>query len=253
MKSFNLLRKFIVTSSVFLCSSLLSINVFASLPSDIIEQPSNNLVIETQAVSPQINTRITKTLSKTSLSEFEKSFLENQDNIIIESYQNLSEEQKNKFIELINNPLTVQQAMNINLELNQTKSLGNGVITGLIETNEVISNTKATEQSRATYQRYVTIFNIKVFETTSWVQYTHNGSNILSVDSSNIFTSVNLNPVNKVSYSGKIEWKSTTTAYSQSDITFDLFIEDYGPTIGSGYCQVSGNIHNQTNGFVSQY
>lgn len=105
-------------------------------------------------------------------------------------------------------PILMETILN-SLALNQVSTFSNGDISTLFE--KTIGNFCENSMQRygitnqkATYKRYVTMFGLKIFEVTAWIRYRHNGSQVLSIDSSNIFTCVNLNSFGKVAYSTQI-------------------------------------------------
>ena len=185
--------------------------------------------------------------------EYEDWFFENQDENAIEKYNSLTDEQKDKLVSYLSDPYLLIDTLEANITPNSSRVFNNGDL--IVSVEEVIENLSeetikaATQTVKATYVRTTSIFGLKVFETTAWIQYTHNGSEIISIDGSNIFTSVNWYVIFKAVYSGKTTWKTTMTAYASSDIVWEVSIEDYGVTTGSNYIRVSGNTSNTAGGY----
>jgi len=175
------------------------------------------------------------------------------------TFQKLTKEQKKKFVDLLQNEELIVSALTVDVKPGESKSLSNGeVVVSLNKTVEselspLISTAGTVEYRKATYQRTVSFFGIPVFQTTSWVKYSHNGIIILAIQGYNHFTSINYNPTLATSWSGLTGWYSTQTAYSTGDIVFSFLIEGYGLVYGSAEVGVWGDVYNDAGGWVTEY
>ncbi|MEG0051151.1 MAG: hypothetical protein RR712_03145 [Terrisporobacter sp.] len=198
-------------------------------------------------------------------SNYENWLAQTQSKETLDEYNSLSEQDKDLLISYLSDINLMSLALTTNVAPNQTKTLANGNIEiGMTEDIEVIPNdnsldlndfqSKATQNRRVTYSRYIHIKGVKILQTTSWVTYTHNGKTVTSVNDRNHFTSINLNPVLRTSYSGMTKGgKGSTTAYSTADLSFTYIIEGYGPTLASGRLRVNGTVKNVGSGSYTPY
>jgi hypothetical protein len=182
-------------------------------------------------------------------------------------YQNLSLDDQNKFVNYMFDPTVQEEIAETFLIIPEgtTTKLNEGDISITSSSHPNLGGeasyangpegiAPAGYQSRkAIYYRYVTFFGIKVFQTTSWVRYEHNGTNISKVIGGNHFTSINYNPSLSTSYSLSVNWSNNTTAYSSSDLTFSFVWEGFGIIYGSGELGVWGNVNNNAGGWYTPY
>ncbi|KJR45964.1 hypothetical protein UF75_3629 [Desulfosporosinus sp. I2] len=181
---------------------------------------------------------------------------------VLTKYQNLTKEQKDKFVGYLKDGKLFANAFSTPLKPGESKSLANGdVIVTLTETNEPIniasknfSIMSTVEYRKATYQRYVTLFGVKILQTTSYVNYSHDGTSIIDIQGSRHWTSINYNPLLMSEWGDEpTEWDDGTTAYSTNDVTFGAMIEGYGIQYGSAELGVWGDVDNDAGGWLESY
>lgn len=175
----------------------------------------------------------------------------------ISKFNNLSENDKSKLIEYLSSKEVMTQICTSIMKDNNNVEMKNGDIqiqVDKFEENELMNSNRASTQYRkATYTKTVKMFGLSILESTAWIKYSHNGSSILEIQGKNFLISRNFNPLLDSSWSGETSWKTNTTAYATADLTFSFVYEGLGMVIDSGEAMVSGNIYNQTNGYVQGY
>jgi|GEM_PF-1538061 len=180
----------------------------------------------------------------------------------LEKFQRLTEKQKVKFINYLNDPELLVNALSTSLEPGESKNFdaNDDILVTLSETIEPINTSSqqdslssiATEEFRkASYIKSVSFFGVKVLEVTSWIRYSHDGESIIEIQGSAHYTSVNYNPLLSSEWTDPVTWgEDGDTAYSTADVVFGAFIEGYGIKYGSGESLVWGDIYNDAGGHV---
>lgn len=181
----------------------------------------------------------------------------------IDQFNNLSENDKSKLVEYLSSKEVMTQICASLMRDNNNVEMKNGDIQILsekfeenesIKENESINSNKASVQYRkATYIKTVKMFGLSILESTAWIQYSHDGSSILEIQGKNFVISRNFNPLLDADWSGETSWKTTTTAYATADLTFSFIYDGLGIVIDTGEAMVSGNIYNETDGYVRGY
>lgn len=95
------------------------------------------------------------------------------------------------------------------------------------------------------------IFGVSVFETQSWVRYSHNEINIIDVLGGNTFISKNYHPLMHVNISGQTTYKDATNAYHSADLSWSYIHSGLGLIYASNNVGVWGNVRNQMSGWVN--
>ncbi|GIN13050.1 hypothetical protein J26TS2_29170 [Shouchella clausii] len=183
---------------------------------------------------------------------------------LIESYSQyneLSEEEQLKFIDYLYNPEiqeTVMEAFSNEMEVTNVERVSEKLdgYEDIVITTEIVTPTVGEDQEfgimanrTAKYWRYVTFLGIKVFQTTSTVDYSHNGSRVTSVGAGDHYVSRNLNPTLNISWSGKRQSYTSTRAQSRVHMQWNFIHKGLGITYGAGELGVWGNHKNQAGGW----
>lgn len=175
----------------------------------------------------------------------------------IDQFNNLSENDKSKLVEYLSSKEVMTQILDSMISNNNNVEMKNGdiqILNEKFEENESINLNRASEEYRkATYIKTVKMFGLSILESTAWIRYSHDGSSILEIQGKNFVISRNFNPLLYSSWSGKTSWKTKTTAYATADLTFSFIYEGLGIVIDTGEAMVSGNIYNETDGYVRGY
>lgn len=175
----------------------------------------------------------------------------------IGQFNNLSEDDKSKLIEYLNSKEVMTQICTGIMKDNSNLIIKNGDIQiqvdKFVENGPVNSNIAGIQYRKATYIKTLKIFGLSILESTAWIQYSHDGNSILGIQGKNFFISRNFIPLLASSWSGETSWKTKTTAYATADLTFSFIHEGLRIVIDSCEAMVSGNIYNQTSGYVRGY
>ncbi|GAE91970.1 hypothetical protein JCM21714_942 [Gracilibacillus boraciitolerans JCM 21714] len=185
---------------------------------------------------------------------------------VIESYNQyneLSEEEKLIYIDYLYNPKLQEVLMDA---LATEPEVTSGQTTqkiddykGIEVTTEVVTPPVTTDKisimanRTATYNRYVTFLKIKVFQTTSVVDYSHNGTRVTGVGAGDHYVSRNLNPTLNISWSGKRQTYSSTRAQSKVNMQWNFVHKAIGITYGGGELGVWGNHKNKAGGWFNAH
>lgn len=183
----------------------------------------------------------------------------------VEKYNNLSDEQKDKLLNYINNPELIRDAYCIEVGEGERVVLNDGdVKVSFTKTIEEIEENVSDEDARsvdasasrktttATYTRTVRLFDYDIFEITGSITYTHNAKTMLSIDGSNIFTSINYVPLLAIDYANKEYTLTKYIAYVTTDVRWNLF-SNYGITFGYNLFKVSGDIDDNASGWIGPW
>lgn len=183
----------------------------------------------------------------------------------LQAFKRLPAEDQEKFVEYMYNPVLQEEIVTefLSIEPGETKQLRDGDITiaghpGLSGEDSFDLTSEGYAPSgyairKGTYNRWVKMLGIKVFQTTSWVKYTHDNTTMKEVISCNHFTSKNLAPTLATSYSLCDKTLGTKTATSTSDITFSFIWEGLGIIMGTGELGVQGNVNGKVTGWYIPY
>lgn len=183
-------------------------------------------------------------------------------------YKELSLEDQNKFIEYMFDPKIQEEIATKLLYIPEgtTQTLQNGEIqltasNPNITTEATYSNitdgiAPAGDQSKkATHNRGIKFLGVKIFQSTIWVKYIHNGTKVKEATSCNAFTSINYNPFVDSTYSTCVKGINTTKtrAEATADVSYSFIWDGLGMVYGSGELSVWGDINNKSGGDYVPY
>lgn len=168
-------------------------------------------------------------------------------------YKSLTRDKQEKFIEIINNKNLMRDVFKAFGESEKETFLGGDiVVNNSIDKLDKIDYTITSlsiELTTATYKRWIEVFGITVFETTSWVKYEHDNYSIFSiVGYDHVVSRDLLAPAWSYSWSGKTAWIFGNKAYSTADLT----MIDLGIPIQTVQVGVWGDIYNNAGGWVNK-
>ncbi|WP_078391251.1 hypothetical protein [Shouchella patagoniensis] len=182
----------------------------------------------------------------------------------LEEYEGLSEEEQLKYIDYMYNPEVqeaVMDAFTDVVEVDNSKTLtdtldgyeGIEISTELVTPFVSKDDISIMASRTSTYKRYVTIFGIKIFQSTSVVDYTHDGKKVTGVGAGDHYVSRNLNPTLNISWSGKRQTYTSTRAQSRVNMQWNFIHKGLGITYGGGELGVWGNHKNQAGGWFNAH
>lgn len=169
-------------------------------------------------------------------------------------YKSLTKDKQEKFIEIINNKELMRDVFKALGDSEKETFLGGDIVADnsidkLLDKRDYTISSSSIELTTATYKRWVEVFGITVFETTSWVKYEHDNYSILSIVGYDHVVSRNLlAPAWSYSWSGKTAWIFGDKAYSTADLT----MIDLGIPIQTVQVGVWGDIYNNAGGWVNK-
>lgn len=185
---------------------------------------------------------------------YENWLKETQDSQVINEFSNLNEQEKVQFIDILSDEKTVIDLFHTDIPMNESRNFKNGNIQISVKLKEEnISSTRANQNRRATFTRTLTVFGVRVLESVSWVEYTHDGKRIISVDHHNHFLSRMLFPLTGYKFSGERMSKTETKAFSDTDLQFTFLHGGLNLVTSSGRIQVWGDVNNNAGGSVAGY
>lgn len=194
---------------------------------------------------------------KITVESYENYLEELGDKEAINQFNDLSKKDKSKLVEYLSSKEVMTQICASLMSDNNNVEMKNGdiqILSEKFEENEPINlNIASVEYRKATYIKTVKMFGLSILESTAWIQYSHDGSSILEIQGKNFVISRNFNPLLDADWSGETSWKTTTTAYATADLTFSFIYDGLGIVIDTGEAMVSGNIYNETDGYVRGY
>lgn len=197
-----------------------------------------------------------------------------------ESYKGLSEDEKIRFINLINDPDLTEQVLeeyfntgkselSDNISVTESKSSdGENIITNEISDDIIIeeytsdqfgdndlasitsNNTLAAQNRTATYKRTVKYLGVSVYQHTSTLNYTRTkqGGTITKVRGSDHRITRNFT-LNAVKYSGKTSGHNKTSAYSQTNMATSILFKGTW-TYWDGKARINVNNKGKVTGYV---
>ncbi|MCM3548919.1 hypothetical protein [Shouchella clausii] len=182
----------------------------------------------------------------------------------LEAYEQLSEEEQLKYIDYMYNPEAQEAVMDaftniVEVDNSQTLTETLDDYEGIEISTEVVTpsvnkdDISIMASRTSTYKRYVTVFGIKIFQSTSVVDYTHNGKKVTGVGAGDHYVSRNLNPTLNISWSGKRQTYSSTRAQSRVNMQWNFVHKNLGITYGGGELGVWGNHKNQAGGWFNAH
>ncbi|AIS53385.1 hypothetical protein TKV_c22560 [Thermoanaerobacter kivui] len=169
-------------------------------------------------------------------------------------YKSLTKDKQEKFIEIINNKELMRDVFKALGDSEKETFLAGDIVVDnsidkLLDKRDYTISSSSIELTTATYKRWVEVFGITVFETTSWVKYEHDNYSILSIVGYDHVVSRNLlAPAWSYSWSGKTAWIFGDKAYSTADLT----MIDLGIPIQTVQVGVWGDIYNNAGGWVNK-
>lgn len=235
----KILKKFVASMLIFIMVFSVSgfTNVFAVEDSNKYKQKSNYISVESYRdfLEERISNNQQVEDTKDVLSDFE----------------NLSSNEREKFISYINNPDLNLEILKALSENKTYVAFNNGDI--VVSSNEQFDQedsiqARSSIQSRtATASRSVSVLGLKVFEYSGEIRYKHNGSSIRSIDHANIWISRNFLPLVDFSWNDSSTYGvGSRTAHHIEYCTWSFVHEKIGLTYGSHQIEITGNVNNNT-------
>ncbi|WP_041591674.1 hypothetical protein [Thermoanaerobacter mathranii] len=170
-------------------------------------------------------------------------------------YKSLTRDKQEKFIEIINNKNLMRDVFKAFGESEKETFLGGDIVVNnsidklKLDKIDYTITSSSIELTTATYKRWIEVFGITVFETTSWVKYEHDNYSIFSiVGYDHVVSRDLLAPAWSYSWSGKTAWIFGNKAYSTADLT----MIDLGIPIQTVQVGVWGDIYNNAGGWVNK-
>lgn len=180
-------------------------------------------------------------------------------------FKKLSKEDKKKFISYMFDPeVTSTIAESISeVEPGETKALKNGdiVLSATYEESDVeapaleegnIQPLATTYYKKAWYKRGVSFLGLTVLEVYAQVNYTHNGSKVLSTYGCDAYTSRNLNPTVDYEWGRCIRNHSSSQAWATASVKWSAIYSGLGIVYANHEVRVWGNYKNQSGGSVTK-
>lgn len=193
---------------------------------------------------------------------------------VLKQFKSLTKEQQAKFINYMNNPQFLKEAISLannkskKLSLSDSKLDTNTVVkyndditvnsSCTIDTSKNVGSTLVSldgiaGQIKATYTQSVTFLGINVLQAVIWVRYTTDGEEVTSVDSADAFTGANYFPGLKTDWGDVVTDYNSQKAWATSDLTFSFIYKTSITEYGSCEVGVEGDVDKNVDGWVEEY
>lgn len=175
---------------------------------------------------------------------------------VINAFKKLPPDQQQEFLKFQTDQSLLSEILLTEVKEGESKSFKNGAIKvkvnkkpGQLKENNITASTWA----QADYVRDLDFYDIPVFQSTSWVQYSHNWSQIESIGAYNHVTSRNYIFTVSTNWSGSTAWPGPTNqvVYSSANCTFQFFFNGLGAVMGIYTPTVWGDIYNNEGGWAT--
>lgn len=182
-----------------------------------------------------------------------------------DEFKKLSKEDKEKFIGYMFDPELTNTIVESISEVNpgESKTLKNGdiVLSTTYEESDVeapsleegaIQPLTTTYYIKAWYKRGVTFLGITVLEVYAQVNYTHNGSKVLSTYGCDAYTSRNLNPTVAYNWGTCVRNHSGSQAWATASVKWSAIYSGLGIVYATHQVRVWGNPKGNSGGSITK-
>lgn len=244
------MKKYLVLLTVFLL-------VFSSLGS-VVSASSDNHNVKEEMIEESFKSAIEEAKGDNKV-ELENDF---------NKYKNLSDRDKEKFVEYMFNEEISGTVLESLEEIKDGEKIE--FLEGDIEVsmssedtpNEELkqsvsaiaptASTAATQNRRATYTKTVKFLGLSVLEVKAYVQYTHNGSKVTGTYGCDAFTNRNLNPTLSSDWGKCTRTYNSSQAWATARVTWNFIHKSLGIVYQSHLVKVWGNHKNEAGGSVTK-
>lgn len=200
----------------------------------------------------------------------------------LRQFKSLTKEKQDKFIEYMNNPESIINAVNManneirkdNLKsslktLNSIQSTSNKVLNYNDDIKVKVNSTaedvadkdqsnlistlsaSSTKQKKVTYTSTITLFGVEVFKAIVWIKYSYiEDEEVVSCDSGDAYTSKNYDPLLSTDWSDINLDYNDTDAWGSAEVSFDFVYSGSGITYGSCELGVDGDCYGDYYGWT---